>query len=116
MKYQKSVDMQIIGCLRRRLRKKKEVHPLNTGEIFWRKNRRNEIAMDRNVIHKLLVVSRCGLMAAGIIFLIISSLSGTGSKWMIISALGCILISNLFYIVVKGMIFRFSVRSASIPV
>ena len=55
-------------------------------------------------------------MAAGIIFLIISSLSGTGSKWMIISALGCILISNLFYIVVKGMIFRFSVRSASIPV
>ena len=83
---------------------KKEVHPLNTGEIFWRKNRRNEIAMDRNVIHKLLVVSRCELMAAGIIFLIISLVSGTGSKWMIISTLECILISNLFYIVGKGIV------------
>lgn len=41
-KYQKSVDMQIIGCLRRRLRKKKEVYPLNTGEIFWRKNSREK--------------------------------------------------------------------------
>ena len=34
--------MQIIGCLRRRLRKKKEVPPLNTGEIFWRKNSREK--------------------------------------------------------------------------
>ena len=80
--------------------------------------------MDRNVIHKLLVVSRCGLMAAGIIFLIISLLSGTGSKWMIISALGCILISNLFYIalivkviVSKNIYFLFFqvIRYCSVP-
>lgn len=59
--------------------------------------------MDRKAIRKLLIVSRCGLMAAGIIFLILSLILDTGSKGMIISALGCILVSNLFGIVGKGM-------------
>ena len=58
--------------------------------------------MNKNVIYKLLVVSRCGLMAAGVIFLIISLVWYTGNKWIIILALGCILLSNLFYIVGKG--------------
>ena len=59
--------------------------------------------MDQDKIWKLLQVARGGLMIAGILFLIVALMGNTGRNWLLGSALGCILLSNLFSIIGKGM-------------
>lgn len=55
--------------------------------------------MNKNLVVKLLIISSCGLMIAGIIFLIISLFGKVQSNWPLASALGCIVLSNLFHII-----------------
>lgn len=55
--------------------------------------------MDKNLINKLLLISSCGLMIAGVIFLMILLWEGVKSRLLLGSALGCIVLANLFHII-----------------
>lgn len=55
--------------------------------------------MNHEQINNLLLISSCGLMIAGIIFLIISLVGTVPGNWPLASALGCIVLSNLFRLI-----------------
>lgn len=54
--------------------------------------------MEGSISAKLLSISALGLAAAGIIFLVLT-IMGNRESWMIGAALGCVVLSNLFWVI-----------------
>ena len=54
---------------------------------------------NQNTTTTLLIIASAGLAIAGIIFLLVGIFDEDKNNWMLISALVCILLSNLFTLI-----------------
>ncbi len=54
---------------------------------------------NQNTTTTLLIIASAGLAIAGIIFLLVGIFDEDKNNWMLISALVCILLSNLFNLI-----------------
>lgn len=55
--------------------------------------------MDNKTINTLLIIVSAGLAIAGIIYLLVAIFDEDKDNWLLVSALFCVLLSNLFNII-----------------
>lgn len=55
--------------------------------------------MDNMNTNTLLIIASIGLAVAGIIFLLVAIFDEDKNNWTLFSALGCVILSNLFNII-----------------